>query len=196
MRERHKFWTMVCISLVALTLFVVLYSLPERQAVSGTLEIILVVFAFIPWLALFVGKLSAGKDGVSFEARLDQNDDNIEYIIRLIKFVLTKNQLAFLHSLEGDRSWVVEFPGAGIHNPYYEGFKDDALRLRGLGMIKNKTVEGTTGEGFSELEKGRPGKRDASLYFRITDEGSEYLGLRSKLEGFVSGRAAAARSAR
>jgi hypothetical protein len=65
----------------------------------------------------------------------------------------------------------------------YDGFKDAFVHMRGLGFIENKIVGG----GFSDLEKGDPGPRDARDYFVITKQGGEFLQHLERISGKTVG---------
>jgi hypothetical protein len=140
-----------------------------------TPQLILVCIALAPWFTEFIESIKIGQNSIT--TRVRENEKNIEYIAQLMRYVLTKNQMAFLLALYSEGSWVVGVPVSdkiGIE-PMYQGFKNDALRLRGLGLVQSKRG------GLSEMEK-TPGECDATGYFQITDEGRAFLRIREKLD--------------
>src|SRR5205823_5416453 len=128
----------------------------------------------------FIDSITFG--GNTIKTRVLVNEQNINYIIQLMGFVLTKNQLDILRRLETGEPKRVTVPPDGVYDPYYEGFKNDTLRLRGLDLLQNRTLADRDGKGFSELEKDAPTERIANAYFEITKKGQEFLRTLEKLE--------------
>ena len=167
------------ISLVAILLFVLSTPLEIPLKLESP-QIVLVLIGLSPWLTEFIDSITFG--GSTIKTRVLVNEQNIHYIIQLMRFVLTKNQLDILRQLDTGESMRVTVPRDGVYDAYYDGFKADALRLRGLDLLQNRTLADRDGKGFSELEKDAPVERIANTYFEITQKGREFLRTLEKLE--------------
>jgi hypothetical protein len=132
-----------------------------------TPQLLIIIMSILPWLSDFIESITIG--GNTIKTRVQENEKNIKYIIQLMHYVLTRHQLHLLQ-FENGVEIRVRVPANNAQEPSYEGFKNDVLRLRGLELIANKILPGGGG-GFSELEKGEPGERNATEYFEITPEG-------------------------
>jgi hypothetical protein len=102
----------------------------------------------------------------------EQNREDIQTIALLARAVFTKYQLEILQKLSRGGSVTTDTN----NKVYYEGFKQDILRLRGVGFVENKKEKG----GFSDLERSG-GTQDARAYFQVTGEGKRFLALLERL---------------
>jgi hypothetical protein len=114
----------------------------------------------------------------AFESELGEQREDIQTIALLARSVLTKYQLEILQKLSKGASITTDT----TDKMYYEGFKQDILRLRGVGFIENKKER----SGLSDLEQSG-GTQDARTYFQVTREGKRFLSLLERLPPPPSG---------
>jgi predicted phosphodiesterase len=101
----------------------------------------------------------------------EQNREDIQTIALLARAVFTNEQLKILEKLSKDESYTTDT----ANTVYYNGFKDNIVRLRGAGFIENKKDK-----GLRVLEQAG-GTQDARAYFQVTGAGKRFLALLERL---------------
>jgi hypothetical protein len=119
-----------------------------------------------------VSELKTEKAISNIELKLGEQREDIQTIALLARAVFSKRQLKILQKLSEGKSITTDT----TNKVYYEGFKQDILRLRGVGFIENKEER----SGLSTLEE-LGGIQDARTYFRVTEEGRHFLALLERL---------------
>ena len=125
-----------------------------------------------------VSEVKTAKAINNIELKLGEQREDIQTIALLARAVFTKHQLKILQNLSKGKSITTDT----TDKIYYEGFKQDILRLRGVGFIENKKER----SGLSTLEQSG-GTQDACTYFRVTGEGKRFLALLERLPPPPSG---------
>ena len=91
-----------------------------------------------------VSEVKTAKAISNIELKLGEQREDIQTIALLARAVFTKYQLEILQKLSKGKSITTDT----TNKIYYEGFKQDILRLRGVGFIENKKER----SGLSDLE--------------------------------------------
>jgi hypothetical protein len=125
-----------------------------------------------------VSEVKTAKAISNIELKLGEQREDIQTIALLARAVFTKYQLEILQKLSKGKSITTDT----TNKIYYEGFKQDILRLRGVGFIENKKER----SGLSDLEHSG-GTQDACTYFQVTGEGKRFLALLEQLPPPPSG---------
>lgn len=125
-----------------------------------------------------VSEVKTAKAISDIELKLGKQREDIQTIALLVRAVLTKYELEILQKLSKGKSITTDT----TNKIYYEGFKQDILRLRGVGFIENKKER----SGLSDLEHSG-GTQDARTYFQVTGEGKRFLALLERLPPPLSG---------
>jgi hypothetical protein len=138
--------------------------IPQQHG-FGSFEAVLVLAGLAPWLAGAIEEIAFG--GARLKLRVDRNESDIKTLKFLVELAISNYELRCLFFLKENRRLVTN---TANYLAYEGAFKPSILRLRGMGLVKNKRDT-----GFPDLEREPKGERDGRDYFKITERGLRYL---------------------
>jgi len=138
--------------------------IPQRHGFSS-FEAVLVLAGAAPWLIGVVEVITIG--GATLKLRIDKNESDIETLKFMIELAVSNYELRCLFSFREKIPFITD---TSNYLDYEGACKPAIIRLRGLGLLRNKRDA-----GFPQLESQPKGKRDIRDYFKITERGQQYL---------------------
>jgi uncharacterized protein YegJ (DUF2314 family) len=171
-KNRHEFFNIkmkIAISLIGLALAI----LHATKILNfDTQGLILLVIAFLPWLAGFLSKAELpGGWKLEFIQQIQDEQVRQKYEIEQLKFLIegfvTESELNILKRLSSPEPYMVKVDKTSHF------FSNELDRLRRLGLIANPD-----NKGRATLLKDDGHSREVKEHFYITEKGKSYLKFR------------------